>query len=388
VNSEEKIINSRLSEDCLICGTFLTGFGGFLLRLTGLKRSSVNPNVCNRCNMHIEDGKIVEVSILFVDLCSFTSITHELGPEKTHSIVHSFLNTITEAVIKHDGVVDKYIGDAAMALFNVPIHCDYHAANALAVTKDLTGIMPSLSAEHGLELKFSGGLASGAVRVGKLGSNDIKDFTVIGDAVNRASRLQAQARPGEIVLDTGAFLHVESSHPEIFPEEMELKGFPSTVLGYRIPIEGSFKNPAIINGDNKNPIRKRGFPGIAFFIALLGSPCILGAALSPGAIVLSIGALTGASLPSLISTPYFIDQWWVRLPLILFAFLVTGINVYLVFNARNIRQKLINDGAKVELSIKEKRTEIWVLILSFLTILIIILGSLSHHFIMRHHHFL
>ena len=116
MNSKEKIINSRFSEDCLICGTFLTGFGGFLLGLTGLKSSSVNPNVCNRCNMHIEDGKIVEVSILFVDLCSFTSITHELGPEKTHSIVHSFLNATTEAVIKHDGVVDKYIGDAVLWL--------------------------------------------------------------------------------------------------------------------------------------------------------------------------------------------------------------------------------------------------------------------------------
>ena len=77
-----------------------------------------------------------------------------------------------------------------------------------------------------------------------------------------------------------------------------------------------------------------------------------------------------------------------RLPFILFALLATGINLYLVFNARNIRKKLIYDGAKVQLSPKEKRTEIWVLILSLLTILIIILGSLSHHFIMRHHHFL
>ena len=67
MNSKEKIINSRLSEDCLICGTFLTGFGGFLLGLTGLKRSSVNPNVYNRSNIHIEDGKIVEVSILLVN---------------------------------------------------------------------------------------------------------------------------------------------------------------------------------------------------------------------------------------------------------------------------------------------------------------------------------
>ena len=77
-----------------------------------------------------------------------------------------------------------------------------------------------------------------------------------------------------------------------------------------------------------------------------------------------------------------------RLPFILFALLATELNLYLVSNARNIRQKLIYDGAKVQLPPKEKRTEIWVLILSLLTILIIILDSLSHHFVMRHHHLL
>ena len=105
---------------------------------------------------------------------------------------------------------------------------------------------------------------------GKLGSNDIKDFTVIGDAVNRASRLQAQARPGEIVLDTGAFQQVESTFPEIFPEEMNLKGFPATVLGYRIPIAANVKNPIIINENNKTPIRKNSDSTLAFLQHSLG----------------------------------------------------------------------------------------------------------------------
>ena len=117
-------------------------------------------------------------------------------------------------------------------------------------------------------LNFSAGLAFGPVRVGKLGSNDIKDFKAIGDAVNRASRLQAQARPGEIVLDTGAFQQVESTFPEIFPEEMNLKGFPATVLGYRIPIAANDKNPIIINENNKTPIRKKGLC-FSFFYSTL-----------------------------------------------------------------------------------------------------------------------
>ena len=154
-----------------------------------------------------------------------------------------------------------------------------------------------------MELKFSAGLAFGAVRVGKLGSNDIKDFTAIGNAVNRSSRLQAQARPGEIVLDAGAFQQVESTFPEIFTEEMNLKGFPSTVLSYRIPIAANVKNPIIINENNKTPIRKKKGLCFSFFTALLGSPCILGAAIRPGAIVLAICSITGASLPSLIPTP-------------------------------------------------------------------------------------
>ena len=115
-----------------------------------------------------------------------------------------------------------------------------------------------------MKLKISAELAFGAVRTGKLGSNDIKDFTAIGDTVNRTSRLQAQARPGEIVLDTGAFQQVESTFPEIFPEEMNLKGFPATVLGYRITIAANVKNPIIINENNKTPIRKKRGSALAF----------------------------------------------------------------------------------------------------------------------------
>jgi len=376
------INNIHLSDDCLICGTILTGIGGRILSFTGLKRSDVNPNICNRCNMHIQDGKTCEVSILFVDLCSFTEITHMLGPDKTHRLVDQFLKEITDAVLKNYGVIDKYLGDAAMALFNVPIQKEFHAELSLKVVNQLKKIMPNLSKEHDVDLNFSAGLALGAVRVGKLGSKDIKDFTVIGDAVNRSARLQAQANPGEIVLDIGAFSHVKNKFSDIKEEKMSLKGFPSEVSGYRININS--KSSGITENKIKNTNSRNRFPAYwSVILALFASPCIAGAALSPGAIVLAFGALSGSSLSSLSSTPYVVDQWFIRLPFMFFACLAIGINFYMIYNARKVRKTLLADGIKLELTIKEKRIEKWVIILSLIAISVICFEFISHHFVMR-----
>ena len=150
-----------LSNDCLVCGTGLSGISGFVLGLTGVKRAIKNPNVCNRCNMHIEDGNLVEVSIIFVDLCSFTAMTHDFSSERTHSIVDSFFSTATRSVIDHDGAVDKYIGDAVMALFNIPIRNKNHTAQAVSAAKELIKLMPHLSDTHGTRLQCRAGVATG-----------------------------------------------------------------------------------------------------------------------------------------------------------------------------------------------------------------------------------
>ncbi|GIS90897.1 MAG: hypothetical protein CM1200mP20_09380 [Pseudomonadota bacterium] len=142
--------------------------------------------------MHIEDGQIVEVSILFVDLCSFTAMTHDLGPEKTHSVVDAFLSSATQVVGARDGVVDKYIGDAVMALFNIPIQRPDHTARPWSRQRPHDShAWPER--DNGTTLQCRAGVATGAVRVGRLGSTDVKDFTALGE---RQSRGQAPG-PGQ-----------------------------------------------------------------------------------------------------------------------------------------------------------------------------------------------
>jgi adenylate cyclase len=69
-----------------------------------------------------------EITVLFADLTSFTELTHDLGAERTHEVIDAFLRMATEALVKHGAFIDKYIGDALMALFNVPIRHEDHAA--------------------------------------------------------------------------------------------------------------------------------------------------------------------------------------------------------------------------------------------------------------------
>ena len=389
-NTRQDPKERSLSDDCLVCGTGMTGIGGFVLGLTGVKRASKNPNVCNRCNMHIEDGQIVEVSILFVDLCSFTAMTHDLGPEKTHSVVDAFLSSATQVVVARDGVVDKYIGDAVMALFNIPIQRPDHTASAVAAAKDIMTLMPDLSETYGTTLQCRAGVATGAVRVGRLGSTDVKDFTALGDAVNRAARLQAQARPGEVVVDVGAYQQVTDTFPDSTAEEMELKGFPSPVLGHRLSLDPDSKPGATTDEADRTRRRRkrRRLPAFgAFFAALLGAPCILGAALSPVPLVLAVSSVLGSSAPALIPSPYLIDHWMIRLPLMSLAVIVVGINFFMVFNARSARKRLHATGQIIELTVRERRRETWVLALSSLTVAIIVLENLAHHFVMHHRFF-
>lgn len=101
-----------------------------LFRIAGIRRSSRNPNLCSRCNTHVEEGRIVELSLLFADLSSFTELTHELDLERTHEVVDAFLKMTTNVLVEHGAFIDKYVGDAVMAFFNsrALLHFSMHSS--------------------------------------------------------------------------------------------------------------------------------------------------------------------------------------------------------------------------------------------------------------------
>jgi len=136
----------------------------------------------------------VEMTVVFADLSSFTEMTGRLGATTTYSVVDEFLRLASTTLVSHGALIDKYIGDAVMALFNVPIKRADHAAAAVAAAAQLQQLLPELSERLGMPLQASIGIASGFARVGRLGSDDIKDYTAIGDVVNQAARLQSRQR--------------------------------------------------------------------------------------------------------------------------------------------------------------------------------------------------
>ena len=147
--------NARLASQCTVCGTILAGSISGFYRCLGIRRSSRNPNICTRCSTHVEEGRLVEVSVLFADLSSFTALTQELGAEKTHEVVDAYLRMATDILVRHGAFIDKYVGDAVMALFSIPVRQDDHAQRAIAAAIEVNAALKTLGSRFNLPLQAS-----------------------------------------------------------------------------------------------------------------------------------------------------------------------------------------------------------------------------------------
>jgi len=365
-----------LDPQCGVCGTVLAGPLGWLFRAVGIRRSSRNPNICNRCNTHIQAGRVSEITILFADLSSFTELTQTLGAVRTHEVVDAFLRMATDTLVKHEGAIDKYIGDAVMAWFNVPVaHAD-HAARAVRAALDLQA---ELSARYGIELKAGVGIASGFAYVGQLGSRDAKDCSVIGDAVNLAARLESKAGGGQIVMTAPVFGAVKETFPGIAEESLQLKGFKDPVAAYRVG------NHAAASRDERaiaGPSPSRPVSAAAILFAILGAPCAVATLISPLAVALGAGWLLSA-----LSVGAFIDaRPALRFPLIGLALAGATANLYLIRYVRLLRLQNAGSAAYASPTILERRQTLWLKAMSYAAYAIVAL-ELIFHWVM-HHRFL
>lgn len=352
----------HLASACRVCGTALAGPGAALLRLAGISRSPRNPNVCTRCNTHFVSGQIRDVTVLFADLSGFTALTHEVGPERAHALVDAFLKRATEAVVAEDGYVDKYIGDAVMAVFNAPIARTDHATAAFRAAQAIQGGMPALSEAFGRPLRATAGLARGHARLGSLGGTGKGDHTLLGDVVNLAARLQSQAQPGEVVVDATVAEDLDTTTEAIPVEWISLKGFPEPVACHRFGSETTPLPTAILP---RSKPKGMGVGALAF--ALLGAPCAATAALSPLALWLGIGSAVGAGSSTAVGG---LDHPWIRLPLLTLSVVGALFNLAAAHRASRLRRELPSGGHLPPSNLDRRRTT-WALGLSVLTILIV-----------------
>lgn len=147
-------------------------------------------------------GEKRDLTVLFSDIRGFTSISEKMEPEQLIQILNEYLTPMTDIVFKHGGILDKYIGDAVMAIFGAPLRMDDHAGAACGAALDMVeglGRLREQWAERGLpefirKMNIGVGLNSGPVSVGNMGSLARFDYTVIGDNVNLTSRLEGTTK--------------------------------------------------------------------------------------------------------------------------------------------------------------------------------------------------
>lgn len=140
-------------------------------------------------------GEEREVTILFSDLRDFTALSENLSPHAVLTLLNRYLDRMSAVVERHGGVIDKYIGDAIMALFGAPVASADAAARALAAAREMRDALAELNRELAAEgqptLRLGIGINTGRVIAGNMGSHTRLNYTVIGDGVNLASRLES-----------------------------------------------------------------------------------------------------------------------------------------------------------------------------------------------------
>jgi adenylate cyclase len=160
--------------------------------------SYVAPTIVQEMLKHPEQlrlgGERREITILFTDIRGFTTMSEKLDPEALVTLLHDFLNPMSNIIIKQGGTIDKYMGDAIMALFGAPLAQPDHSRLACRAALEMVSSLAALNQEWAAQgrppLRVGVGINTGPMAVGNMGSDRLFDYTAIGDNVNLGSRLE------------------------------------------------------------------------------------------------------------------------------------------------------------------------------------------------------
>ena len=155
-----------------------------------------------------------ELTIMFADIRGFTGFSERHQPEQVVEMLNGYLAAATDIVFEHQGTVDKFIGDAIMALFGAPVPIENHALQSVKAAMAMQRRFAETPARPGQRASFGIGINTGQGVVGTIGAPRLMSYTVIGDVVNVAARLQGEARAGEVLITEDTFRlvadHVET----------------------------------------------------------------------------------------------------------------------------------------------------------------------------------
>ncbi len=181
-------------------------------------------------------GRLAEVSVLFADLEGFTSMAERMNPEGVGALLNRYFEVVVPTVLDEGGSVMSFGGDAVMAVFNAPNACSDHATRAARASLRIQEAISRLRSEPGFEAAppFRIGVNTGQVLVGNVGSAELRTFTVIGDAVNVAARLQTFAQPGRVLAGPTTFALLTDGIKGRAIAPVLLKGISHPVQAYEL----------------------------------------------------------------------------------------------------------------------------------------------------------
>ncbi|MBU6429725.1 MAG: zinc ribbon domain-containing protein, partial [Cyanobacteria bacterium REEB65] len=178
------------------------------------------------------------VTVLFADVSGFTAMSERLDPEAVTEIVNNFFKVLVEPIYRYGGVVDKYIGDAIMALFGAPVAHEDDPERAVRAAWEMQAAAKvhaaDLEARTGIGLKVRIGLNTGLVVAGTVGSSQRADYTVIGDTVNLAQRMEANARPGKVLVSSETWNQTSAAFDYVPLEPITVKGKSGLIATYEL----------------------------------------------------------------------------------------------------------------------------------------------------------
>jgi adenylate cyclase len=209
-------------------------------RLVGVKPSKMNPNTCTICEMAFSKvmkarAVTIDATVMFADLRGYTALTERLEQAGLTSLLDAFYDDCAAAIWRYDGLLNKTIGDAVLAIFNFPVKQADHVAQALYAAREIQDRFrarrDALIKEIGIadvELGIGIGIDCGETNFGEFGHSH-RDLTAVGTVVNRAARAQSAAKPGEILV-TSAVRDRATGMIGDGGRDYTLKGFAEPVM--------------------------------------------------------------------------------------------------------------------------------------------------------------
>ena len=222
------------SPRCKLCAAPFGGPGGAVLRHFGFARYPGNPAMCVQCVRQYQKigqtGSEIPVTMLFTDIRGSTAIAERLRPKEYHDFLVRFYEIGSKAILDHDGLVDKYVGDEVIGLFFGGVSGPGHAAAAIDAAAELVVLAGRSDATPMGPIPIGAAVHTGEAYVGPTGPGGaVDDFTAIGDAVNATARLASAAAAGELLVSVAAAEAAGTLEPDAERRTLEIRGREATL---------------------------------------------------------------------------------------------------------------------------------------------------------------